>query len=415
MYFRPMTSISFLSTLTAALLLASGSVAEAQLALTPRGPSGPTTQAAPSARMASLPNTGAPRSFRYGAMEAGASPSFRTTSYVPPHERAGRLRVVSESTEMVEGTVMHPPQDGEIIYEGMGHTGHGGCADGSCGSCGPGCHGRYIPCPTFTFRSLQVMSGVQGFKNGGNRGSDGSFGFQEGLNWMLKFPCFEGINGQVGVRGVQSDLAGSALSTDSRNQLFVTAGLFRRVDWGWQFGAVVDFLREDWYTEMNLSQVRGEVSWVFPAEHELGFRISQSANLQTNPAIVNINGVRTVRTETWEATDTYLFFYRYRSEMMPTAGGELFVGLSNESDTLFGANLNMPFSPWVAVQSDFTYLLPPNKVPAGGNPGESEGWNIGVGLVFYPGGPNNFSFNRYDRPLFGVANNGNFITDRRRP
>ena len=412
----PQLRISFLSTLIIAVLATQSTSTQAQLALTPRGESAPSTRPAMSARMASLPATSRPRrTFRYGAL--GSPPSFRASGYVPPHERATGYRVVSESTELVDGP---ETVDGELVFEG----GPGGCAGGTCGggcmggagggSCGPGCT-RYIPCPTFTFRALQISAGVQGFKNGGNRGSDGSFGFQQGLNWSTRFACFDGLNAQLGFRGVQSDLAGSVLSTDSRNQIFVTAGLFRRVDWGLQFGAVADFLREDWYTSMNISQIRGEVSWVFPVEHELGFRLTQSSNAQTSPAILNINGVRTARNETWEATDTYLFFYRYESEMMPTAGGEFFIGLSNESDTLIGGSADMPISPWVALQSSATYLIPPNKVPTGGNPGESEGWNIGFGLVFYPGGPRNFSFNRYDRPLFNVADNGNFITDRQRP
>jgi hypothetical protein len=138
-------------------------------------------------------------------------------------------------------------------------------------------------------------------------------------------------------------------------------------------------------------------------------------NSQMNLATFNLNGVPTTRNETWEALDTYALFYRFRSQMFPAGRGEAFVGLSNESHTIFGANTVLPLGPWVALQSDFTYLIPQDNTPPGGNPGETEVWNIGVGMVIYPYGEQNRTMGRYDAPLFDVGNNGNFITKRLRP
>jgi hypothetical protein len=45
-------------------------------------------------------------------------------------------------------------------------------------------------------------------------------------------------------------------------------------------------------------------------------------------------------------------------------------------------------------------------------PGEGEAWNIGFGMVFYPGGEQNRTIGRYDAPLFDVAGNGDLILDR---
>jgi len=410
------------------LLLLTGGAAFGQHAIAPRrGSSAAEPSSAPS-RLATMPQRPG-RSYRYGAL--GRPIMMRSTAYAAPHEHPGGERMVSHQGEMIEGEAIYEGGPGEMIVDGSGPIGPGGC-DGSCGgTCGGTCGAgfgptcgagapcgacpRCIPCPTFTLKALNASMGVVGFKNGANRGGAGSFGFSEGINWAVRLPCMDGINGQIGVRGVQSNLAGSPLTTNNRNQLFVTAGLFRRVDWGLQFGAVVDYLREDWYSNMNISQVRGEVSYVFPVSHELGFRLAQSTNDQTTMSTFNMNGTLMTRTDTWQPLDYYAFFYRFRSQMFPAARGEALVGLSNQSHTMFGANAVMPLGPWVALQSQFTYLIPQNNTPAGGNPGETEVWNLGFGMVIYPYGEQNWTMSRYDAPLFDVANNGSFITQRQRP
>lgn len=405
--------------------------ARAQSSLAPRPTGSGVAASAPMGqRTAALPAS--PRTLRFGGMQRASL--LGGASYTPPHERTMGAPV---GMEMVEGTVYQ--DDGSMPIEDYGPSANygmggyrmggfggtcgadgcsatGGC-DGSCGgTCGGSCP-RCLPCPMFSLKSLNIAAGVVGFKNAGNLGSDGSFGFQEGLNWTTRLPCLDvaGINGQFGFNGVQSDLHESVLTTARRNQLFATAGLFRRVDWGLQFGAVVDYLREDWYTQMNLSQIRGEVSYVFPAAHEIGFRITESTNSQTNPAQYTLNGVFMDRFETWQALDTYRFFYRFRSQVFPGGGGSANAGFTGAGDFLLGANAVMPLGPWVALQSNFNYLLPKQNTPPYGNPGERESWNVYFGMVFFPGGANNRTLGRYDAPLFNVADNGSFLIDRLRP
>jgi hypothetical protein len=410
---RYRTSLAYIA---ASLLLAvaSGS-AFAQHSIAPRGAGG-TLNAGPHAdagpqfdggpRVAAVPG----RSFRYGGF---ARPmAYRGGGYVPPHERAIAGQVVSESHAFAgEGQTIYEG-GGEMIVDGLGH---GSCAE--CESCGGGCGEcqKYLPCPMLSSKSLSVGAGVVGFKNAANRGSSGSFGFNENVNWSLRLPCLDraGINGQFGARGVHTELHESVLTTDKRNQFFVTGGLYRRVDWGLQFGAVLDYLRDDWYTQPNISQIRLETSWVFPEAHEIGFRLSEATSSQVLPGTFNLGGVPTTTTDTWEAVDTYRFFYRFRSEIFPAARGEVNGGLTSAGDGILGANAVMPLGPWVALQSQFTYLIPEQDSPAGGQPGESEAWNLGFGMVFYPGGERNVNLSRYDAPLFDVAGNGDLIMDRR--
>ena len=135
------------------------------------------------------------------------------------------------------------------------------------------------PSPAGATSELKTLSehasfgGVQGFTGPANRGGSGSFGFHEGFNWGLPLG---GLAWQWGANWTQNNFDGSIFTADQRNQILLTAGLFRRVDWGLQGGVVVDYLHDDWYTTANLLQLRGELSWVYPYAHELGFWFATS-------------------------------------------------------------------------------------------------------------------------------------------
>lgn len=403
------------------LLTLAGGTAFAQRSLAPR--EGGMSQ--PGVRMAAMPG----RQFRYGLFSRPSPMMYRPAGYVPPHERAMAGRVVSESPELIETGVVYQDgavvesedgamvaPDGAMILNDGGNLfgGCSSCGGGSCGSCGS-CGGQFLPCPMFSIKAMAVTTGVVGFKNAANRGSSGSFGFSQSVNWTTHLPCLDrsGIYAQIGARGVESELHNSVLTTDKRNQLFVTGGLFRRVDWGLQFGAVLDYLRDDWYVQNNVSQVRMEASWVFPEAHEVGFRLTKWTSSQVNPSTYNYGGVPITSTDTWRAEDTYRFFYRFRSQMFPAGRGEFNGGFTGDGAGLLGANAVMPLGPWVALQSNFTYLIPKQNSPANGLPGSTEAWNLGFGMVIFPGGELNKHLSRYDAPLFDVAGNGDLILGRR--
>jgi hypothetical protein len=218
---------------------------------------------------------------------------------------------------------------------------------------------------------------------------------------------------QVGARFTQSNLSGAEFTPDNRNQTFVTGGLFRRVDCGLQGGIAMDYLSEDWYLDTDLSQLRGEISWVFPCSHELGFWFTQSSDNQTATSRIFITpAVAANVTETWEATDLYAFFYRHHFAQWPGATARAFAGWSGESDGLIGADTHIPLGGDWALQAGFTYLVPEeDKGPVGaGN--EQESWNVAISLVWYPCSGRAMA-KSYNAPLLNVADNGSFMVDRR--
>lgn len=361
-----------------------------------------------------------------------ASP--RTMSRGSSMRTATRLRnaipvdhsvVVQEGEVIMEGSAMMPEQiptpqgevfmeDGQMMSPG-GMMDDGGCQGGSCNeSCGAGCRTCgpccLIPCPNFRFDKFEFFAGADAFSGPLNRGEGGSFGFHEGLNWGSNLPCTDFLSAQAGFQATQSTFNGNDITDEDRSQFFVTAGLFRRVDHGLQLGAVVDFMHDEWYYQpLDFAQVRGEISWVFPCNHELGVWFTQGINGSSANSTVQVSPTASITTmEGWHSTDLYAAFYRRQFDDCGSYG-RVFGGLTGESDGLVGADFTVPLCESLALRSEFTYLIPGEGQSLEGNVEES--YNVSVGLVWYPGCRTARSKD-YNRPLFNVANNGSFMVDR---
>lgn len=417
----PRLVAGWLSGCAAAVLLA-GSTAPAQTTFQRETASGPSLNAPQQSRLGTW-NSNRPlrASHAVGAPVSWNTRPMMSGGYVPGHlrtapvtseifaeEEAAPAEIMTDGAPAPESIVEGEP--GDILFDHA--DGDAACCDdGSCGDdacCAPCdccCCCINLPCIRAP-KGFLVGGGVQGFKGPINRGSDSSFGFNESLNWGVPAGVLGGFGAQAGVRGVHSNLSGATdLTTDTRNQLFLTGGLFRRVDWGFQCGAVFDWLHEDWDYSLDLCQVRGELSWVFVTQGEVGFRYTGGVTddvTDTPAAIAGIN---------WNPVDLYAFFFRQK---IAPLGGEcqVYAGFSGNSEGLIGGNATLPLSNNVAVAADFAYLMPDVGAANFPIPGSiEESWNVGVGMVFYPEA-GFFNPESYYRPLFDVANNGTFMFDR---
>ena len=335
--------------------------------------------------------------------------------FVPRHEQIPRGQQQWTSGRTISEPHAGHFMEGETIVEGDDglDTMHvDDCCGTGCGRCARCC---LVPCPTICWENFSMFGGVQGFTGPVNRGETGSFGFHEGLNYGAALPCTPcgELAWQFGARTTQSNLSGSAITVDERNQTFVTAGLFRRVDWGLQGGVVFDYLHESWYFSGDLSQLRGELSWMFPCQHEIGFWFAtdvQSATVQSRFRDPR-TGITTTATETYRPTDLYAFYYRHRFGEGDYGSVRVFAGFTGESDGLIGADINIPFTNHWSVQSGFTFLVPEQARGFTLDSGHAqESWNLGMSLVWTPG--RNLCSKSYGRPLFNVADNGSFMVDR---
>ena len=297
----------------------------------------------------------------------------------------------------------------------------GDCCGDSCGCGGFGCAsctagggagygrpvGRYPFDSLWALGNLQFELGVLGFRGPFNQGDSGSFGFQQSVNFGTVLPLFpySRLGWQIGVRTTQSNLSGTDFTTQQRQQTFLTTGVFKRAACGWQGGLVVDVLDDDWFGKVNVAQLRGEISYMFPAVHEWGYRFSAGSS-DDDVASPLVNG----QINTYEGHSLHSFFYRRRLTWVPGGLGGFFAGFTGNNDGFIGADATLPFSDFVSLRSAFAYLIPDEPTNAGGT--ENEAWNLSMAFVINLRGIRpGFRQTPYT-PLFDVADNGSYILRR---
>ena len=137
-----------------------------------------------------------------------------------------------------------------------------------------------------------------------------------------------------------------------------------------------------------------------------GFWFTAGAKNAEVESSVLINGQPRTLLETYEPTDLMAFFYRRRLEEVGGGYGRLFAGFTGSGEGLVGADFQLPLTASLALQSEFTYLVPKdgsNRIAH-----LQEAWNVGISLVWYPGCRKAIGTD-YFRPLFDVADNGSFV------
>lgn len=292
----------------------------------------------------------------------------------------------------------------------------GGCGD-PCGmNCCSPCNGC---CFLFNPRTnVEVFAGAHAFRGIANLDSSGSFGFYEGFLFSGPVPCVPGeaLSWEFGGMFSQTDFEGSPYTDNQRSQAFATAGLFRRVDWGLQGGAVVDFMNDNWYATTNLFQVRGEIGWVYPAGHELGLWASRGLNKSGDTANVVFQGAAISGDIGSEPIDLYTAYYR--RTFCEGGDARVFGGFTDHSQAIVGADFRVPVTCNWGFQGGFTYLIPSgeyDRTTTGVLRFEDvpeDAWNVNFGIVWSFGGKMRDKCN-YHRALLPVANNGTFFMDRR--
>ncbi len=352
----------------------------------------------------------------------------RSTAYQTPSPALVEPSPAPVHRETIQGAMEMEPIPADAYPMGQVAGVHGGCQDcgegGGCdgGACCPrggdtwcGCEDGYVrPLGPLCFpwlRGFSLFFGVHGFKNVADQGDNGNFGVHEGVNWggpLGGFLLGDGvreIGWQVGLDATQSNFSGSEAAEPGadRNQIFLTGGLFKRATCGGlQWGVVYDYLRDKYYLNADLRQLRAEVSLVNPCWGEFGFwGAFAMAGKEDYSDGTQVDSV--------EAMDMYtLFLRRYF-----TAGGEgrLWGGGTRNGDGLVGADMQIPLGPSFALVNSFNYLIPKQGSQSGGQ--EQESWAVNLQLVWYPGRSAMCAQRDPFRPLLPVADNTYFMLDHR--
>lgn len=399
--------------------------------LAPRWQPMPASQALPSPEVdaAALPPWQQPPQTRQRAAVARRTMDGQQVQYEALSEDAV---FAGDGESIGPGEVVHeggPVQSqGDVYYDEGGVYEPGMHFDGDCAECGDGSCGDCEPCgveccgpccasdpvssdlfpvcgPWAVFNELAVITGVHSFKGPLDRGQNGNFGFDIGVNFAGALWHDREIGYQVGGRGVFSNYSGSdtfLTSEDGRDQAFLTAGFFQRA-WhgqGFQWGVVFDWYQDNYYVNNNFRQIRTEMSYLWCNGHELGFWGAFG--------IKNDESDENDLDEIYTVTDLYAFYWR--KNLASGAQGRLWGGFTGQQDGLFGGDIRVPLSNRVDLMGNFNYLIPEQSSGSEGL-GE-EGWGLGANLVFYPGRSFCGVHNGLYRALLPVADNSVFMIDR---
>jgi hypothetical protein len=265
------------------------------------------------------------------------------------------------------------------------------------GSCGP------------FLRGLSVFGGLDAFKGPLDRGTNGNFGVNEGLNLARPLGDPWGCGYQIGANFVQTDFSGApAYSADGRNyfqapfrkQYFATAGIFRRAQGhrGFQWGIAYDYLHDIYYDDANLQQVRSETCFVLNAEYEIGYY-----------GVYGVGGDKDrVIDGRLDPTDMFILYVRKNFEN--GGDGRVWAGATGNGDGLIGADLWVPLGKSFALENRINYMIP--KQGRGETAQTRESWGLLIQLVWYPGQNAKCQQQNPYRPIFNVADNSLFMVDR---
>ncbi len=349
----------------------------------------------------------------------GRKKPVKNVSTVMPAEQTAAKTNQSDSEVVLANAYEEIPA---IEYADIELTGPalGDCADcgvgsescDSCGACGTsdGCclsFGR-LKSARWT-RDLSVFGGVHGFKGPADQGRNGNFGFQEGFNFGAPLGGPWGIGYQLGLTASQSNFAGNqadqqiGTTSDDRNQVFFTAGMFRRkLCGGWQWAVAFDLLHDNYYGTADLKQIRSETSFRLPdGKREVGYFGAYGTG---GDDLVLLDR----RQLGLQPTDLFAFYYR--RYFCAGGQGRLWGGFSGGGDALIGGEIRVPIGESWALESRINYLIPKQASGAGGGQGE-ESWGLIVNLVYYVGQSARCVDQSPYRPMLSVADNTMFMAD----
>ena len=261
------------------------------------------------------------------------------------------------------------------------------------------------------WQNLQVFIGMESFRGPVDLTQNANFGLHEGVNYGVAIWPDAAVGAQVGFRGVHTNWAGNRFegSTGNRDQIFLTAGFFKRaLDCGLQWAVVFDYLNDRYYTEVNLNQYRALLSYLYPTGDEIGFYGAFSSDDDRAVASFNSSFLISSVDDLWKPTDQFRFFYRRNFGC--DQSWSLWGGFTGWGDALVGAEIRTAMGTRSELLAGFNYLIPRES---GDAQVQEEAWFLGITFVWLPGGPagrqcQGGAF----LPLLPVADNGSFMVDR---
>lgn len=263
------------------------------------------------------------------------------------------------------------------------------------------------------FDQFTLLAALNGSKQPQDFGANAQLGTRFAFNWAI--PIYEpaGLGFQIGnsvdplqqAVGVYRQLGIS----DDRLQNFTTIALFQRTKSGLSWGFGHDFLYENYYSEVHLSQWRGLVAYRFREQDEVGswFAIrdkGQTAYFVNEAVHLNAINQGSLYWRHWFANNTQTTLW---VGMVDGHGTNIFIFPGNSTVSqrvLFGADLRVPLNEWAAIYGEANFIAPASS-------GTVDAY---LGLEIYPRRNAQIASRSQFSPIYSVASNPTFAVDLRR-
>lgn len=233
--------------------------------------------------------------------------------------------------------------------------------------------------------SLELFLGLDGSKQPQDFGVNAQFGGRAHINWAMPLWEERGIGFQLGTAISQTDHAVAVThaieGSSTRTQSFTTLGIFQRTGTGWTWGAVYDFLYEENYDRVTLSQFRGKIGYDITNQDEVGFM----GNLPTQGANATWAGVPVNLKPLGQGMAYWRHMWGFTGQTTGWFGvadghGRANAALGDRSGTgkviVFGADLQVPLNDYWALFGEANFVTPADT-------GTVDAY---LGFAFYPGG-----------------------------
>lgn len=299
---------------------------------------------------------------------------------------------------------------------------------GSCATCGSDpcccCEMGCDECPPW---AIVGLFGVDAFKGISDYNGPSNFGVVTGLNIGVPIPGLRdyGFGWQIGLtygaydldgRAPEANLVGIQSTAHTQQQTFVTTGFFRKAQCGQRlsFGMVYDWMYNcEWGVFGNnptLGQWRGQVEYAMNACNGVGVWAAQR-----DRSSIQEMGRYTVSDRALSQVNMF-----WHHKFCSGADSWVWMGLPDHgrysgdksfADWMVGFNVQVPLSDRLALYGNASYLHP--SAAAGADAAIEQGWDAGMGLVWYVGGyaRSNAINGKCWTPYLQVANNSTFLVE----
>ena len=222
--------------------------------------------------------------------------------------------------------------------------------------------------PCFSLdRQISFYVGLEGSKQPQDFGANANLGGRFRVNFSAPIARDYGLGFQVGTALVASANAVQVFelldASEDRTQSFTTVGLFQRLDNGFSWGIVYDFLFQDSFDNFDLGQWRLRMSQFVRPDFEVGLTVNLGDKGDEgffNSTLVDIDPISSFSVfgrKYWEST---VITTVWVGQSAGHTEDNAIVGRQSlrENNLMIGSEIFAPLNEWMAIYGEANLIAP---------------------------------------------------------